>query len=326
MRAPVALIVFNRPDTTARVAAAIGQAAPPKVFVVADGPRLDQPGEAEKCAATRAVIDRIDWPCEVVKKYSDVNLGCGRGPAAGLDWVFQQTDRAIILEDDCLAHPSFFPYCDELLEKYCDDERIMQIAGSNFQSGHKRGLHSYFFSRFKICWGWATWRRAWQHMDMSVKLWPEFRDTPWLHDLVDNPRALRHWAEKFEEAHRAGGRVDYWDYQWLFATWTQNGLCIMPNVNMISNIGFNNEATHTRWSGSKWAALPLEEMTLPLQHPPVVERNKEADDFFVQKVVLTDLPQPKGVLQRTFHKLRKGYAAVVPEPARMFVRNLRSHP
>lgn len=325
MRASVALIVFNRPDVTARVAEVIARAGPSKVFVVADGPRANRPGEAQKCAAARAVIDRIDWPCEVVKKYSDVNLGCGHGPATGIDWVFQQTDRAIILEDDCLAHPSFFPYCDELLEKYCDDERIMQIAGSNFQSGHKRGLYSYFFSRFKICWGWATWRRAWQHMDMSVKLWPEFRDTPWLHDLVGDPCALRHWAEKFEEAYRAGGRVDYWDYQWLFATWAQNGLCIMPNVNMISNIGFNVEATHTTWTESRWAHLPLEEMPFPLQHPEVVARDEESDDFFVQQVVLTDLPQPEGVLQRTFHKLRKGYAAVVPEPARTFVRNLRSH-
>jgi hypothetical protein len=326
MRAPIALIVFNRPEVTASVAAVIAQAKPPKVFVLADGPRANHPGDAQKCAATRAAIDRIDWPCEVVRKYSDVNLGCGHGPATGIDWVFQQTDRAIILEDDCLPHPRFFPYCDELLEKYSDDKRFMQIAGSNFQCGHKRGPYSYFFSRFKICWGWATWRRAWQHMDMGVKLWPEFRDSTWLRDLVGDPRAIQHWAEKFEGAFRAGGKVDYWDYQWLFSTWAQNGLCIMPNANLISNIGFNDEATHTTWAGSRWARLPLQEMPLPLQHPPVVVRDKEADDFFVKEVVLTDLPQPEGMFRRTINKLRKGYATVVPAPARMFVRNLRSQP
>jgi hypothetical protein len=326
MRASVALIIFNRPDVTAQVAEAIAKARPPQVFVMADGPRSDRPGEAEKCAAARAVVDRIDWHCEVVKKYSDVNLGCGRAPATGIDWVFEQTDRAVILEDDCLPHPTFFRYSDDLLDRYRDDERIMQIAGSNFQRGHKRGNASYFFSRFKICWGWATWRRAWQHMDMGVKLWPELRDTSWLIDLVGDARAAQYWAAKFEGAYRAGGSIDYWDYQWLFATWARNGLCIMPNVNLISNIGFGEDATHTTWTGSKWANLPLAEMPFPLQHPSCVLPDKQADDFFVQEVVLTDRPQPESTLGRALNKARQAYAAAIPEPARMFLRNLRTRP
>lgn len=304
MQAPVALIVFNRPELTARVAEAVARAKPPKVFVVADGPRPGQAGDAEKCAAARAVIDQIDWPCEVVKKYSEVNLGCGHGPACGISWVFEQTDCAIILEDDCLPHPTFFRYCDELLERYRDNEQIMQIAGSDFQRGHKRGHASYFFSRFKICWGWATWRRAWRHMDMSLKLWPKFRETPWLTDLVGDARAAQHWAEKFEAAHHAGGMIDYWDYQWLFATWVQNGLCVMPNVNLISNIGFGQEATHTKSTESRWANLLTEEMPFPLEHPSHRLRNKSADDFFVHEVVLTDLPQPESTLRRATRVLR----------------------
>ena len=314
MQAPVALIVFNRPQLTARVAEAVARAKPPKVFVVADGPRPDQAGDAEKCAAVRAVIDHINWPCEVVKKYSEVNLGCGRGPASGIDWVFKQTDRAIILEDDCLPHPTFFRYSDELLDRYRDDEQIMQIAGSDFQRGHKRGQASYFFSRFKICWGWATWRRAWRHMDMSLKLWPKFRETSWLTDLVGDARAAQHWAEKFEAAHHAGGMIDYWDYQWLFATWVQNGLCVMPNVNLISNIGFGEEATHTKSTESRWANLLLEEMPFPLRYPSERQRDKLADDFFVHEVVLTDLPQPESTLQRVFNK------------ARELRQNLHTHP
>ena len=326
MRAPVALIVFNRPDLTARVAKVVAKAAPPRLFVFADGPRADQPGDAEKCDATRAIIDQLDWPCEVVKRYSDVNLGCGRGPATGLDWVFEQTERAIILEDDCLTHPSFFHYCDELLERYGDDERIMQIAGSNFQCGHKRGTASYFFSRFKICWGWATWRRAWRHMDMGVKLWPALRDTPWLADLVGDAQAAQHWAGKFESAHRAGGQIDYWDYQWLFATLAHDGLCVMPNVNLVSNIGFGEEAKHTKWTGSRWAKLPLEEMPFPLQHPPNVSRDVLADDFFIREVLLNDLSPTEGAVRRALKRARQAYAATIPKPARTLLRNLRTHP
>jgi hypothetical protein len=326
MRAPVALIIFNRPDVTSRVAETVAKARPSRVFVVADGPRPDRPGEAEKCTATRAVIERIDWPCEVVKRYSEVNLGCGRGPASGIGWVFEQTDRAIILEDDCLPHPTFFRYCDDLLELYGDDDTIMQIAGSNFQHDHKRGDASYFFSCFKICWGWATWRRAWKHMDMSMKLWPELRDTSWLINLVGNAEAAQYWAVKFEDAWRAGGAIDYWDYQWLFATWVQNGLCTMPNVNLISNIGFSEDATHTTWKESKWANLPLEEMQFPLQHPSRILPDKEADDFFVQEVLLARGSQPESTLGRVLHKARQAYAAAVPESARMFLRNFRTRP
>jgi hypothetical protein len=261
-----------------------------------------------------------------VKKYSDINLGCGRGPTTGIDWVFEQTDRAIILEDDCLPHASFFRYCDELLELYGDDERIMQITGSNFQRGHKRGDASYFLSHFKICWGWATWRRAWRHMDMGVKRWPALRDTSWLADLVGDVRVAQHWAAKFEGAYRARGMIDYWDYQWLFATWVHNGLCIMPNVNLISNIGFGGDATHTTWTGSKWANLPLAEMPFPLQHPSSMLRDKQADDFFIQEVLLMDVPRTESTLRRAFNKARRAYTAAVPEPTRLFLRNLRTRP
>ena len=218
---------------------------------------------------------------------------------------FSQTDRAIILEDDCLAHPSFFPYCDELLERYHDDERIMQIAGSNFHRGQVRGAYSYFFSRFKICWGWATWRRAWRHMDMSVRLWPELRNTPWLLDIAGDPRLAQHWSEKLDLAHLNAGNIDYWDYQWMFATWAHNGLCIKPEVNMISNIGFGKDATHTTWTGNKWANLPFSKMFFPLLHPPFVVRNKEADDYFVQQVVAQEIPQPKQLHRRIYNKVRR---------------------
>ena len=150
---PVAFIIFNRPDTTKRVFAEIAKARPPKLLVIADGPRADHPADVEKCAAVRAIIDGVDWDCEVLKNYSDVNLGCKRRVSSGLDWVFDTVEEAIILEDDCLPHPTFFRFCEEMLEKYRDDKRIAMISGDNLQFGRKRTGYSYYFSRYPHIWG-----------------------------------------------------------------------------------------------------------------------------------------------------------------------------
>ena len=228
----VALIIFNRPDFAARVLAEIAKARPPRLFLIADGPRPDHPEDAAKCAAARAAAEcQIDWKCEVIKSYSDANLGCGQRPASGISWVFEQVEEAIILEDDCVPHPSFFRYCDELLERYRDDERVMQIAGNNAHFGARRGSDSYFFSRHNICaGGWASWRRAWKHFDYGMKLWPVLRQTGWLRSTVGNERAAEYWKKKFQEGYEGGSSVNYWDYQWTFACWAQHGLTVIPSV------------------------------------------------------------------------------------------------
>ena len=146
MRTPVVFIIFSRPDLTARVFAEIARARPEKLLVIADGPRPDREGEDAKCAATRAIIERVDWPCEILKNYSNVNLGCGHRPATGLRWVFEQVEEAIILEDDCVPHPTFFRFCEELLEHYRDDERVMHISGDNFDLiGEKKRFRLFVF-------------------------------------------------------------------------------------------------------------------------------------------------------------------------------------
>ena len=160
MDAPVAFIIFNRADTAARVFAEISKAKPSKLFVIADGPRPARPGEAEKCAAVRAMIDKVDWECEVLKNYSDVNLGCGARVASGISWVFEHVDRAIILEDDCVPHRSFFRFCGELLEEFLVDERVMMINGHNPFFQVQNRSYSYTFSRLGIAWGWATWAQS----------------------------------------------------------------------------------------------------------------------------------------------------------------------
>src|SRR5687767_13684909 len=165
-RTPVALLVFNRPQATARVFEAVARARPPRLLVVADGPRADRPDDGELCHQTRAIIERVDWPCEVMKDYSDTNLGCRKRVSSGLDWVFSNVADAIILEDDCLPEPSFFPFCEELLERYRDDERVAMIRAGNFLEGRRVASTSYYFSRWFHIWGWATWARAWKHNDV----------------------------------------------------------------------------------------------------------------------------------------------------------------
>ena len=276
MKTPVALVFFNRPQTTARVFAEIAKAKPEKLLLIADGPRPGHAGDEANCAAARAIVGRVDWDCEVLKNYSDVNLGCKMRPVTGFDWTFDNVEDAIILEDDCLAHPSFFRFCEELLEKYRDDERVMMISGNDFQHGENATSYSYRFSRYTNTWGWASWRRAWRCFDVQMRLWPSLADTDWLLEVLGNKAAADHWQAVFARTSQASDTV--WDYQWLFSCWIQNGLAISPSVNLVSNIGFGVDATHTM-SASEIANLPTAEMTFPLRHPPWLLRDRGADEL-----------------------------------------------
>ncbi len=280
IKTPVAFIIFKRPDTTEKIFEAIREAKPPKLLVVADGARGDCPGEAEKCKAARAIIDRIDWDCELLTNYSEINLGCKQRVSSGLDWVFNNVEEAIILEDDCLPHPSFFRFCEELLNYYRDDKRIMVISGDNFQFGRKRTEYSYYFSRYNHCWGWATWRRAWQYYDIDMKLWSKIRDGNWLKFILEEPRTVKYWSKIFQAVYDV--YINTWDYQWTFACWLQSGLTVLPNVNLVSNIGFGTEGTHTTDSRNSLANLPVEKMCFPLKHSPFMIRDAEADKFTEQ--------------------------------------------
>ncbi len=278
-RTPVVLLIFNRPDTTARVFEAIAAARPQQLLVVADGPRADRPGEAEACAATRAITERVDWPCEVRREYAEVNLGCARRVSSGLDWVFDLVQEAIILEDDCLPDPTFFRFCAELLDRYRDDERVMAVSGDNFQEGHRRTADSYYFSIFNHYWGWATWGRAWRLFDLRMSLWPEIRDGGWLRGILGHPNAVRYWTDIFDRAYR--DEFDSWGYPWTFSCWVQGGLAVLPEVNLVSNIGFDARATHTKTVEPNMV-VPAEAMEFPLRHPRFLLRNSMADQFTLE--------------------------------------------
>lgn len=276
LTAPVAFIIFNRPEPTAKVFEAIRQARPSKLIVIADGPRSNRKGEAEACAAARFITEKVDWPCRVVRHYADENLGCRNRVASGLDLVFSEFEQAIILEDDCVPEPSFFRFCEELLERYRDDENVMAISGDNFQFGKHQIEHSYYFSRYPHVWGWATWRRAWKHYDLEMQDWPHLRDSGWLARLFDHPKAIKFWRTVFQATYEK--RIDTWDHQWTYACWRKNGLTALPSVNLISNVGFGDDATHTR-RRSQFSHMKVKPLDFPLRHPPAIVRDLQADEF-----------------------------------------------
>ena len=274
----VAFIIFNRPDTTELVFAEIAKAKPPKLLVVGDGPRADRPGEAERVAAARAIIKRVDWDCEVLTNFSEVNLGCRRRVSSGLDWVFEQVEEAIILEDDCLPDPTFFRFCQEMLVRYRHDQRIGMVSCTNTQFGQRRNDYSYYFSKYSFIWGWASWRDRWAgSYDVTMAKWPIVRDEGWLTDMVINASEVEYWQYIFDLTYR--GDIDTWDYQWFFANWLEGRASIVPTENLISNIGHGEYATHTTQGNSHLANMTRSKMTFPLNHPPGIFKDIQADQF-----------------------------------------------
>ena len=280
---PVLLLIFNRPEALRQVMAALREVAPTRLYVGADGPRMDRPGEREKTEAARAIAQAADWPCEVRTLFRDQNLGCRRAVSTAIDWFFEQVDCGIVLEDDCVPHPSYFPFAAELLERYRDDERVMAVAAKHHGAARAQMPHSYFFSRYNHCWGWASWRRAWRLYDRDMANWPELRDTNWLRGIGAGSRAFqRYWTRMFDLAH--AGEIDSWAYRWTFSCWTQNGLSILPTRNLLSNIGFDADATHTQNGGLLEACFGQERIEFPLLHPSIMVRDVDADAWSDREV------------------------------------------
>jgi len=286
LHTPVAFFIFRRPDTTRRVFDAIRAARPSKLLIVADGART--PDEGRIVDETRAIVAQVDWDCEVRTQYAPANMGLKARVSSGLDWVFDQVEEAIILEDDCLPDPSFFPYCESLLDRYRDEPRVMHISGDCF---HRQPAvdGDYYYSRYPHIWGWATWRRAWARYDVGMTAW---------HDPGVRARLLRSfhrseerlfWRTTWDAVQR--GDIDTWDYQWGFSCLLHDGLSINPAVNLIANIGFGADATHTIGAGDWKASLPTASIPIPPRCPPHMQPdalldNRTADHFFTQKTLM----------------------------------------
>jgi len=284
---PVAFIIFNRPDTTERVFAEIAKAKPTKLLVIADGARANKEGDVEKVAATRVIINRVDWDCEVLTNFSDINLGCDSRVSSGLDWVFKHVEEAIILEDDCLPHPTFFRFCEEMLTRYRDDARIGMISGDNFQFGLRLTDESYYFSNISNTWGWASWRTRWQNdYDTTMKNWTGLINKGRLADLFRTQDEQDFFTNIFEKTYK--GKIIPWDYKWFFGIRVNGRIAVMPNVNLISNIGFGEDATHTK-GVSVLANMELQEMVFPLKHPEGMFASSVLDNRYFENFIATSL-------------------------------------
>ena len=292
--APIALLVFNRPHLLARVIDQIRRVQPPLILVVADGPRPNVPADVQLCAEVRALVrDRIDWGAKVLTHYSEINLGLRKRVSTGLDWVFQNVEEAIMFEDDCLPDPTFFRFCTDLLGHYRHDTRIGAIAGTNFQPQNPSCAESYYFSKYPHCWGWATWRRAWKLFDSDLTEWPRLRDQRWLNGLFADELQARFWEQLFEGVHE--GKINSWAYAWTFSCWAQSMMTILPQSNLVTNVGFGEAATHTTASGSRFE-LKATPISFPLSHPKTVAIDAAADDF-TQHTVFGSA-EPRSVMER----------------------------
>lgn len=277
MDTAVLFLVFNRPDTTARVFEAIRQARPPRLYVAADGPRADRRGEAERCAEVRRIATAVDWPCEVHRLFRDRNLGCKLGVSEGIGWFFDHEPEGIILEDDILPQPGFFSYCEALLARYRDDPRVAMISGCNLVADRHPVTTSYFFSIHNPIWGWASWRRAWSQYDPDMAAWPQWHAEGGLRRWLGGDRcAAEHWRRVFDRMYRR--EIDTWDYQWTFACWKMQGLTALPAHNLTLNLGFGADATHTVKDAPDYVRRCVpRDLEGPLRHPAAVVADRAAD-------------------------------------------------
>ncbi len=298
MRAPVAIFAFNRPQTLARVFAVVRAARPERLLLVCDGPRADRPGEVERCAEVRRMLDGVDWPCAVERNYSDTNMGCRARVASGLEWVFAQCEEAIILEDDTLPDASFFGYCDELLARYRDDARVQMVCGYNLLGRGELGGSSYWFSAHPRIWGWASWRRAWRGYDVTMRDWPAMKQTAaW---TARTPEEQAGWDAYLQGV--KDGRVDTWDAQMTLLAWRTGRLSIIPATNLVRNIGFGVDATNTSALASP--GPPVGAMGARLTHPADVVQSARLDALWVRRELGPRVTGARRVLRRVFHWLR----------------------
>lgn len=285
---PVLFLIFNRPDNTQIVFDAIRKAKPPMLFVSADGPRDHISSDQELCEKTREIIKQVDWDCEVFTKFHEKNLGLKRCVSSALNWFFENVEEGIILEDDCLPDPTFFKFCKDLLEKYRDDQRVMQISGNNFLFDQYKIDASYYFSKINDIWGWATWRRAWKLYDINMKSFPEFKEKKQLANYIENPKIRDWFMAYFENDFGAlNTRKGIWSTQWSYAICISNGLTIVPKVNLVSNVGMTGESTNETNTYDLYANVPSHPIE-NIQHPEFVLPNITADNIRFEIIKKTD--------------------------------------
>jgi hypothetical protein len=295
-KSPVLFVIFNRPDTTARVFEQIKAAQPPRLYITADAPRSGKQGEAERCAEAKAIVSNIDWDCEVKTLYRDENLGCRAAVSSAITWFFDNEEEGIVLEDDCLPAHSFFKFCDELLDKYRNDTRIRHITGCNLQQGAKWGDASYYFSNRTHVWGWASWKRVWKDYEGALEKFDNCQVKEYIQNIYADPLVADTWVNIFSDL--KAGKINSWAYQLDFANLINNGLAIIPNENLISNIGFGADATNTSDIENVYSNVPISEIE-QITDPVFILPEKQADlNLLIPEFKIEERRRKQNLLRR----------------------------
>lgn len=301
---PVLFLVFNRPAVTQQVFDAIREAKPKQLFIAADGPRENNIKDIENCKAVKAVVANIDWDCELKTLYRVENLGCGLSVSSAISWFFEHVEQGIILEDDCLPSASFFPFCQEMLELYKNDTRIHSIGGTNFFERWNRGDDSYFFSKESGIWGWATWKRSWKEYDYYVSKWQYPEVVALFKSQFENSIQKDIFVHIFEQFFNTK-EAHTWDFQFVFSRFINSQFGIIPSVNLITNIGFGNQATHTTKEDALFSNLRSYEISFPLIHPKAIIIDKEYDSLKVSNEYLVNSSRITKIKTIIFNNLYK---------------------
>jgi len=271
---PIVIFLFNRPEETKILFEEIRKLAPSQLFIVADGPRENNNEDQQLCEKVRTLASTVNWPCKVFRLFADSNIGCRNAVPKGLNWVFDQVEECIILEDDCIPDTSFFTFCATLLEYYRNDDKIMTIGGHRFDGPDLYEGQNYFFSKYPSTWGWATWKRAWKKFDINMSIWPKVRDTNWLKDILENEIYVGYWRRTFNKMYN---NLNTWDYAWTFCCWLHGGVSIRPTINMITNMGFGPTATHNKEINSSTVMRNAAAFRFPIIHPPKIAVDNETE-------------------------------------------------
>ena len=303
MKKPILFLIFNRPDTTKKVFESIREYQPKQLFIAADGPRDNKPGEKELCKETRDLVSNIDWDCEVKTLFRDENLGCKDAVSSAITWFFEHIEDGIILEDDCLANQSFFEFCSELLDKYRENKKIMHIGGNNFQFGKTNIPDDYYFSRISHVWGWATWKDRWKLFDKEMKNLNNFIENNKIELFFDTKEFQNYWINAFTNVKK--GELNSWAYIWSFVILDNDGLAIIPSNNLVQNIGFSGNATHTQKKPKyiddfNQDAINNSNFQIT-KHPKKITENPELDLKYFRKITIGFF---KKFLIKLFKKLK----------------------
>jgi hypothetical protein len=275
-RTPILFLVFNRPNLTKKVFDKIKQSKTPRLYLACDGPRAEIADDEVKIKKVKKIISQIDWPCKVKTLFRDKNFGCKKAVGDAITWFFEHEKQGIILEDDCLPNLNFFRFCENLLFYYSKNTRVSVISGNNFQNGNWRGKGSYYFSKYPHIWGWATWRRAWKNYQKEIAFWPKWKKSSTWIKLNYDKHERKYWEKIFQDVYMK--KINSWAYPWVASIWYKNGLTVTPNVNLVANIGFGKDATHTRKKNKHESSVRTQSLN-SIVHPKSVKVDLDADIY-----------------------------------------------